>query len=87
MNTKSQLQQQQADIDKYAALLATDKEIIELRTQVTESAKAQLENAVITSNDFLIQVNAEDSARQAMILHELQWLQAQVNYQITSGKL
>jgi outer membrane protein TolC len=87
LNTKSQLQQQQADIDKYAALLATDKEIIELRMQVTESAKAQLENAVITSNDFLIQVNAEDSARQAMILHELQWLQAQVSYQITMGKL
>jgi outer membrane protein TolC len=87
LNTKSQLQQQQADIDKYAALLATDKEIIELRRQITESAKAQLENAVITSNDFLIQVNAEDSARQAMILHELQWLQAQVNYQITMGKL
>jgi outer membrane protein TolC len=87
INTKSQLQQLQADIDKYAALLATDKEIIEIRRQVTESAKAQLENAVITSNDFLIQVNAEDSARQAMILHELQWLQAQVNYQITMGKL
>jgi hypothetical protein len=32
-------------------------------------------------------VNAEDSARQAMILHELLLLQAQVNYQITSGKL
>jgi outer membrane protein TolC len=87
LNTSSQLQQQQADIDKYEALLATDKEIIELRRQVTESAKAQLENAVITSNDFLIQVNAEDSARQAMILHELQWLQAQVNYLIISGKL
>ncbi|HJW18404.1 MAG TPA: TolC family protein [Flavisolibacter sp.] len=87
LNTRSQLQQQQADIDKYSTLLATDKEIIELRRQVTESAKAQLENAVITSNDFLIQVNAEDNARQAMILHELQLLQAQVNYQITSGKL
>jgi outer membrane protein TolC len=87
LNTRSQLQQQQADIDKYGALLATDKEIIGLRRQVTESAKAQLENAVITSNDFLLQVNAEDSARQAMILHELQLLQAQVNYQITSGKL
>jgi len=87
LNTRSQLRQQQADIDKYAALLATDRDIIELRRQITETAKAQLENAVITSNDFLIQVNAEDSAHQAMILHELQWLQAQVNYQITSGKL
>lgn len=87
LNTRSQLQQEQAEIDKYGALFATDKEIIELRRQITESAKAQLENAVITSNDFLIQVNAEDSARQAMILHELQWLQAQVNYQITMGKL
>ncbi len=86
-NTQSGLKQQSADIDKYAALVATDKEIIQLRKQVTEAAKAQLENAVITVNDFLMQVNAEDAARQSLVLHQLQLRQAQITYAITSGKL
>jgi len=87
LNTQSQLQQQKADIEKYAALVATDNDIIQLRRQVTEAAKAQLENAVITANDFLIQVNAEDAARQSLVLHQLQLRQAQINYAITSGKI
>lgn len=87
LNTQSGLKQQKADIDKYAALVATDNEIIQLRKQVTEAAKAQLENAVITANDFLMQVNAEDAARQSLVLHQLQLQQAQITYAITSGKL
>ncbi|TKK70995.1 TolC family protein [Ilyomonas limi] len=87
LNTQSQLQQQKADIDKYKTLVATDNEIIQLRKQITEAAKAQLENAVITANDFLIQINAEDAARQSLVLHQLQLRQAQINYAITTGKL
>ena len=87
LNTRSQLRQQKAEIDKYAALLASDEEIINLRRQITEAAKAQLESAVITANDYLQQVNAEDAARQSMILHRLQMLQAQATYLITLGKL
>ena len=87
LNTRSQLQQQKAEIKKYEALLAADSQIIQLRNEITLSAKVQLENAVITSNDYLLQVNAEDAARQSMILHRLQLLQAQATYAITSGKL
>jgi outer membrane protein TolC len=87
LNTRAQLQQQKADIDRYEALVTSDGQIIELRRQITEAAKAQLDNAVITANDYLLQVNAEDAARQALILHRLQLLQAQTNYAITSGKL
>jgi len=86
-NTQSQLQQQKADIAKYVALVATDNDIIQLRQQVTEAAKAQLENSVITANDYIIQVNAEDAARQSLILHQLQLKQAQIAYAITIGKL
>lgn len=87
LNTRVQLEQQKAEIDKYAALQAADDEIIQLRRQITSAAKAQLENAVITANDYLQQVNAEDAARQSLILHRLQRLQAQATYLITSGKL
>ncbi|MGZ3847109.1 MAG: TolC family protein [Flavisolibacter sp.] len=87
LNTHSQLVQQKSDIDKYAQLVATDEGIIQLRKQVTDAAKAQLENGVITSTDYLVQVNAEDQSRQALILHQLQLRQAQINFAITTGKL
>jgi len=85
LNTNTQLKQQQADIEKMIQLIAEDNQIVDLRNKVTEAAKAQLENGVITANDFLIQVNAEDQARQARITHELQLLQARIKYQIISG--
>lgn len=86
LNTNTQLKQQQADIDKFQQLISSDNQIIDLRSQVKEAAKAQLDNAVITANDYLREVNAEDQARQALIMHRLQLLQAQINYQTISGK-
>jgi outer membrane protein TolC len=87
LNTQSALKQQRAEINRYSDLVASDQAIIEIRSKVTEAAKAQLENAVITANDYLREVNAEDQARQAMATHKLQLLQAQINFQITTGKL
>jgi outer membrane protein TolC len=85
LNTNVQLQQQQSEIDKLMQLIFTDKEIINLRTSVKEAAKAQLDNGVITANDYLREVNAEDQARQLLITHQLQLLQAQINYNTISG--
>jgi outer membrane protein TolC len=87
LNTNSQLKQQKAEITKFAELVASDQAIIELRSKITEAAKAQLENAVITANDYLREINAEDLARQTLAAHQLQLLQAQINYQLTTGKL
>jgi len=43
-------------------------------------------NGVITANDYLKEINAEDQARQLQITHEIQLLQAQINYQTILGK-
>ena len=86
LNTSTQLKQQEAEIRKLETLVAGDDQIIELRGTVTQAAKAQLENGVITANDFLKEVNAEDQARQTRIMHELQLLQARITYQTLSGK-
>jgi len=79
-NTNTQLRQQRSEIDKMQQLVQTDNEIIALRAKIKEAARAQLENGVITSNDYLREVNAEDQARQTQIAHQLQLLQAQINY-------
>jgi outer membrane protein TolC len=76
-NTRITLQQQHAEIEKFMSLIETDDEIIRLRESVKKTSAVQLENGVITTNDFLKEVNEEDEARQNKILHELQMLMAQ----------
>lgn len=86
LNTNTQLTQQRSEIDKLNKLIVTDDQIIDLRIQVKNAARAQLENGVITATDYVREVNAEDQARQALITHQIQLLQAQINYQTISGK-
>ncbi len=84
-NTNLTVKQQDADMTKYQQLLASDDRIIELRTKVKNTAMVQLENGVITSNDFLIDINDENQARQNKILHEIQLLVTQYNQKTTTG--
>ena len=86
LNTNTALKQQQSEVDKLKLLIAKDNEIIELRINVKEAAKAQLENGVISANDYLREVNAEDQSRQSLITHQIQLLQSQINYQTILGK-
>lgn len=84
-NTNYSLRQQSAEVNKYTELLTSDNDIIALRTSVKQTASVQLENGVITSNDYLREVNAEDKARQNKIVHEIQLLMAQYSQQTTTG--
>ncbi len=86
LNTNTALKQQQSEVDKLKKLIAKDNEIIDLRIKVKDAAKAQLENGVITANDYLREVNAEDQSRQSLITHQVQLLQSQINYQTILGK-
>jgi outer membrane protein TolC len=84
-NTNLQVQQELADIDKWRQLTATDTSIIGLRSSVKSTSLIQLENGLITANDYLQQVNAEDQARQNLIMHQTQLLQTQYELKTTSG--
>ncbi|HVX51121.1 MAG TPA: TolC family protein [Chitinophagaceae bacterium] len=84
-NTHIALKQQSAEASKYEALINKDNDIIALRNSVKNAAAAQLANGVITPHDYIAQVDAEDLARQNLVLHQIQLLQAQYNFQTTSG--
>jgi hypothetical protein len=58
---------------------------VALRTNVSATAKAQHDNGVITTNDLLRELNAEDQAKQNKLLHEIQLLLAQYTFQNTIG--
>ena len=87
LNTNTQLVQQKNEIDKMKDLITVDNKIIDVREQVKKASNAQLENGVITANDYLREVNAEDQARLSLIAHQLQLLQAKINYLNILGKL
>jgi outer membrane protein TolC len=84
-NTNLQLARQTADINKLKRLLSSDDEIIDLLSSIKNTSLTQMENGVITANDYLTEVNKEDQARQSKILHETQLLMAQYATKTTSG--
>ena len=84
-NTNLALRQQNQELYKLQELIKVDDQIIGLRTQIKSTARAQLDNGVITANDFLRELNAEDLARQNLSLHQIQLLMTHYNYQTTSG--
>jgi outer membrane protein TolC len=86
LNTNLSLKQQNREMEKLNELINVDKEIITIRTSVKESAKSQLENGVITSNDFIRELNAADQAKQNLTIHTIQLLLAQQSYQLTLGR-
>lgn len=86
-NTNITQKQQNADIEKYMQLVKNDGAIIALRKSVKTAASAQLENGVLSAHDYINEVNNEDQARQSLILHQIQLLQAEYSYQNTTGNI
>ena len=84
-NTNLNLQQQNSEVTKVQELIETDNSIITLRESIKNTTKNQLENGTVTTNDYLTAVNAQDQAQQNLLLHQIQLLMAQYNYQTTSG--
>lgn len=85
LNTSITMKQQENEISRYDELLKSDREIVALRKSVKDAAAAQLENGTITSGDFLVKQNAEDQARQNLVLHEIQLLLAEYSQLTTTG--
>lgn len=71
--------QQKNDLDKIQNLIDKDNELITLRKSIKKASLAQLENGVITTNDYLREVNAEEQAVLTKISHEIQYLLTQYN--------
>lgn len=84
-NTNLVVKQQLNEISKIESLIQTDNEIIELRENIKTTAQSQLVNGVITTNDYLTYVNAEDQAKQNLLLHQIQLLMVLYNNQTTTG--
>jgi outer membrane protein TolC len=85
VNTRIRLSEENGDIKKYSDLIQKDDSAISLRAAVSRSAKAQLDNGVITVHEYINKLNDENLSRQLRILHHIQLLKAQYNLKFTSG--
>ncbi|MGY4385950.1 outer membrane protein TolC [Pedobacter sp. UYP24] len=83
--TQQLVKLQSAEIDKLQQYLATDDEIITLRSRVKKAALAQLENGVITPSDYLREVNEEHEAVQSKTVHQTELLLAQYRQILITG--
>ncbi|MEI6864689.1 TolC family protein [Flavicella sp.] len=82
--------QQKEFTEKITALqlqINNDTKIVALQKDILSQTQVQLQEGVINTNDYLIQVNAELSARQQLELHQVQVQQLRVNYLTLYGKL
>ena len=78
-NQQFQTIQNNNDLEKIQQLINKDIELVELRESIRNASLAQLENGVITTNDYLREVNELDRAKNQKITHEIQYLLTQYN--------
>jgi outer membrane protein TolC len=67
---------QAGDVERIAALLDQDEEIILLRERITAQAASRLANGVITATEYISVRNAEQRSRLALETHRIRLAQA-----------
>lgn len=75
--------QQRNEIEKIRELIRSDDEIIALRSSIKKAAGIKVENGTMSVNDLLGAINAENLAKQARSLHEIQLLLSVYNLKNT----
>ncbi len=86
-NLNISLESEIANIKKYEKSVELDRQIVKLRTEVKESAFSRLKNGVITSTDFLTELNAEIQAKIQLETHIVLMQQSVFNYLTLKGKI
>ena len=84
-NNNLQQLQQSEDIQRYRTLMATDAEILQLRSAVRKAAESKLAHGIIDVNDLVREINSETAARVQQSVHEIQWLKAISDLEYTTN--
>jgi hypothetical protein len=85
LRVNAQLTRQKEEIARIKHLLDQDKEIITVRTSVRDISAGQLDAGIITSSDYLIELNAQNQALINQKLHAVQLVFAYIEYNLIAG--
>lgn len=86
INNRQLLVRQKNEIERYRQLVLTDSEIIALRKSIKENAFIKMSNGIITTSDYIRELNLENQAMLGQKLHEVGLLQAYYNYKLIMGE-
>jgi outer membrane protein TolC len=84
-NLKITAENSHSRIKQLESALETDSAIVALRKTVTERSANKLDQGVITSSDYINDLNAETQARIQFEVHKIQLVQEKVNYLTIKG--
>lgn len=73
-------------VKKAEQLLKVDDELVNLRESIAKRSASQLENGILTSADYIVDLNAATQATINRKSHKVQWYQAVANYNTLAGK-
>lgn len=86
LNTNTELNQQQREIEKIEAFITSDLEIIKLRKEVLKSADSQLKRGVITSSAYITELTNLYEDENTLVQHKIQLQLAKANYNTIKGQ-
>lgn len=69
-----------AEIKRLESQITYDSQIARQQAEILKQLAAQLDEGVITSADYITQVNAELSSRQNLLIHQTQLIQTQLEF-------
>ena len=85
MNLQIAMNQKETEINKYDPLIQKDEQIVAKRKEISAAFASQLDNGVITSTDYLTELNATNAAELVQALHKIQKSIALTQYNLLSG--
>lgn len=62
------------NVQRYRTVMATDSQIIDLRSKVRHAAESKLAHGIIDVNDLVKEINSENAARVQQSIHEIEML-------------
>jgi len=77
----------QSSIETYKQLIEKDKKILELQEDIVQKSYSQFQNGVITSTEYILEVNKRTEAQLNLQIHGIQKIQSEINYLTTKGNL
>jgi outer membrane protein TolC len=85
-NLRIKLDEQASSIEKLEESIEKDQQIVALREKISASSSSRLKNGVITSADYITDLNAETISRIRLETHKIQLVQSRINYMTTTGE-
>lgn len=85
LKIRGQLAKQKEEILRLKDLLTQDNDIIAVRTKVKDISAAQLDAGIITSSDYLTDLNEQNQALLNQKIHQIELVFAYIEYGIIAG--